>query len=454
MTEDINENDAIGLDESEEDEEEMMQRWRQSHHQKLQNKNQPVIDKFMGKGRHHFVTGITPAYYGELLIWALMQYLKRNDWKIADTLGYRLPEPVYVDLNMENEKLNLLVSGQILVEKEKDRYTITVDANPILRGSVQIEGPAEKKQEMEDLIASVMTIADKENIYRGKKLEFSGQIRFLDVKERKWDTVVLDEAIKSEIKANSIDFLRQSERWVQYGIPVKRGILLCGAPGTGKTIVCKALMSAAEGITCITTNAYALATGGYITQLFELAEDLSPSIVIIEDIDLIGQSREEYGYHQGPALIDLLAEMDGIEEQGKIVTIATTNHLETLDKALSQRPSRFDKVIKLTRPSVTHRRELISRLCRKIPMDNKIQEYIAIKAENCTPAQLQEIVFGLTIQQPGGQSELVFNKADIDRAISGINEKNRHQLGFVVNDNHNGHKLEQIIIQHSENENS
>jgi cell division protease FtsH len=360
---------------------------------------------------------------------------------------------VYADLNTGSEKLNLLVSGQILVEKEEACFIITVSVNPILRGSVQIEGSSDKKQKMTDFIAGVTAIADQENIYRGKKLEFSGQIRFLDVKERTWDTVVLDEAIKAEIKANSIDFLRQSERWVQYGIPVKRGILLCGEPGTGKTIICKALMSAAENITCITTNAYALAAGGYITQLFELADDLTPSIVIIEDIDLIGQSREEFGYHQGPALIELLAEMDGIEEQEKIVTIATTNHLENLDKALSQRPSRFDKVIKLTRPSVMHRRELISRLCRKIPMDNKIQEYIAIKAENFTPAQLQEIVFGLTIQQPAEKSELVFNKADIDRAISGINEKNRHQLGFVVNDNHNGNKLEQIIIQQSENDN-
>jgi cell division protease FtsH len=204
-------------------------------------------------------------------------------------------------------------------------------------------------------------------------------------------------------------------------------------------------MSAAEDITCITTNAYALAAGGYITQLFELADDLCPSIVIIEDIDLIGQSREEFGYNQGPALIDLLAEMDGIEEQEKIVTIATTNHLETLDKALSQRPSRFDKVIKLTSPSITHRREIISHLCRKIPMDNKIQEYIAVKAENCTPAQLQEIVFSLTIQQPAGQKEPVFSRTDIDRAISKINDKNRHPMGFVVNDNHNGHKLEPML---------
>jgi cell division protease FtsH len=446
MTEEMDEEEGflVTPDESEEGEESAIQNWRARQHKKLQGKNQSTIDKFLGRGSRHYVTGIMPGYYGELLIWALLQYLKRTGWKIVDTLGYREPEPVYADVNTGSETMNLLVSGQILVEKDKDRYSITVAVNPILRGSVQMEGSAEKKEGMSQFIADVLTIADVENFYRGKKLEFSGRIRFLDIGHKTWDTIVLDAETKAEIKANSIGFLRQEERWMQFGIPVKRGILLCGEPGTGKTVICKALMSEAEDITCIITNAYALAEGGYITQLYELADDLSPCIVFIEDIDLIGQSRTESGYHHGPALIDLLAELDGVEEQEKIVTIATTNLLETLDKALSQRPSRFDKVIKLTRPSVQYRRELISLLCRKIPMEKNIQEYLAIKAENCTPAQLQEIIFGLTIQQPPGQSELVFTKADIDRAISNINDKSRHQIGFVIDDNHNGHKLEQI----------
>jgi cell division protease FtsH len=203
-------------------------------------------------------------------------------------------------------------------------------------------------------------------------------------------------------------------------------------------------MSEAEGITCITTNAYALDADGYVTELYELADDLSPSIVFIEDLDLIGQSRMEFGYHRGSALLALLAVLDGVEEQKKIVTVATTNFLESLDKALSQRPSRFDRVIRLTRPSMQQRRQIVNRLCRKIPIDEIMQEYISIKADNCTPAQLQEIIYSLVIQHTAGQSELSFNKTDVERAISHINDKNRYQIGFVVNDNHNGHKLPQI----------
>ena len=136
-------------------------------------------------------------------------------------------------------------------------------------------------------------------------------------------------------------------------------------------------------------------------------------------------------------MLSLLSVMDGVEEQREVVTVATTNCLETLDKALSQRPSRFDRVIKLARPSVEERRELVSRLCQKIPLDGEVQEYIARRAENCTPAQLQEIVFSLVIRQTNGQSGLLVGKDDVERAISRINDKSRHRLGFTGG-NHNG----------------
>jgi len=135
--------------------------------------------------------------------------------------------------------------------------------------------------------------------------------------------------------------------------------------------------------------------------------------------------------------------MDEVEEQREVVTVATTNCLETLDKALAERPSRFDRVIRLTRPSVEQRRELVRRLSQKIPLDEGTQEYIAIRADNCTPAQLQEIVYSLVIQHASRQPELAFNKADIDWAISRINDKGRHRLGFIGG-NHNGSKPDQF----------
>jgi len=418
--------------------------WHERQRKKRQMKNKPAIDKFLGNGTRTYATGMLPRYYGGLLAWALYQNIKRKDWKIINTLGYREPEPIYDEVNTGDEKLQLIIGGQILVENDNDRISITVDINPRCRASVQIEGPEEHKLVIDQFVEDTMTIAKNENFYRGKKIEFAGLIHFLDIKDKTWDSVVLDDETKAEIKSNTVGFLKQSERWLQYGIPAKRGILLSGEPGTGKTIICKALMSETEGITCITTNGYALEADDYLTELYELADDLSPTIVFIEDIDLIGQNRMEFGYQRGSALVALLAVLDGVEEQKKIVTVATTNFLESLDKALSQRPSRFDRVIRLTRPSLQQRRELVNRLCQKIPIGENMQEYIAIKAENCTPAQLQEITYSLVIQHMVGQSELSFSKTDVDRAISHINDKNRNQIGFVVNDNRNGHKCNQF----------
>ena len=427
--------------------------WLEKRRRRLQQKNRADINQFLGKSRRTNHVGILPRYYAELLTWALHRYLEREGWKITATLGYHGPEPVYVDVDTGGETENLLMDGQMLIEKGDIRYTVTVDANPRRRGSVQLEGPLKKKREMAGFIGGILDIVDKENFYQGKKIEFSGRIRFLDVKDRSWDSIVLESEVKHEINANTVDFLRRNDEWSKYGIPLKRGILLAGEPGTGKTIICKALMAEADGITCVTTNGYALDDDDYITELYELAEDLSPCIVFIEDIDLIGQSRMEFGYQRGSALLSLLSVMDGVEEQQEVVTIATTNCLETLDKALSERPSRFDRVIKLSRPSIEQRIELISRLCEKIPLDDDIQEYIAGKTENCTPAQLQEIIYSLVIQYSAAQSELLVNKADVDRAISRINNKNRHRLGFT-DGNHNGDKPVQITITGNQDERS
>lgn len=186
---------------------------------------------------------------------------------------------------------------------------------------------------------------------------------------------------------------------------------------------------------------------GYISELYELAQDLSPCLVFIEDIDLIGQNRFEFGYSRGSALMSLLAVLNGVEEQEQIVTVATTNCLATLDKAISERPSRLDRVIELTRPSIEHRREIISLLTQKISMGEATQDYIARKAEHCTPAQLKEIVHGLIIrhrdESPTSHSQcLEFSKDDIDSIVSKVNGRNKHQIGFGIPNNHNGSRYD------------
>jgi ATP-dependent 26S proteasome regulatory subunit len=154
---------------------------------------------------------------------------------------------------------------------------------------------------------------------------------------------------------------------------------------------------------------------------------LRPSLVFIEDIDLIGQNRDA-------PLVSLLAILDGVEENREIVTVATTNYLEMLDTALSERPSRFDRVIKLNRPAPAERLQLVNSQCLKIPLSPETQSYIAARAGGCTPAQIQEIVHSLVIDriQKNGNDEEAFDpsRSDVDKAVARISGMNRSPLGF------------------------
>jgi cell division protease FtsH len=412
--------------------------------ERLQQRHSTAINDFLGKGNRMDAAVIKPRYYGELLTWALHQYMKLEGWKVVRTLGYNSPEPVYIDVNTgEGTSQNLLRDGVLFVKKCEECLTITVDVYLRSYNSVVICGLASNKDQVLEFAKGVETIASEQNFYRSKKLEFAGRIRFLKLPARNWEGVILDAGIKREICANTIGFLGNRERLAGYGIPPKRGVLLVGEPGTGKTLVCKALMAEAKDITCILAHAYALGEDEYITELYELAQDLSPSIVFIEDIDLITQNRVELGYSRGPALLSLLSALDGVEEQREIVTIATTNHLEIIDEAIGHRPSRFDRVIKLPLPSLEERKQLVELLSHKIPLEESSKEYIARKTEHCTPAQLQEIMYSLAIKHCSetpveDKQSLKPTTDDIDNAISRINGRNKQRLGFCPKDNHNG----------------
>ncbi|HSW58637.1 MAG TPA: ATP-binding protein [Dehalococcoidales bacterium] len=411
-------------------------------HQRYGAKNKFSTDRFLGQGKRVSNVGIVPRYYGELLTWALQRYLEKEGWQVVQVLGYHGHEPVYIDVNTDVEQYeNLLRDGQMLVEKDASRLIITVDINLRWRNSILVEGLAKDEIDTDGFVHGVITLAKELNLYRGKKIELAGRLRFLNLKNRSMESIILDDITKKEIRANTTGFLNKKALWKKYGISSRRGLLLAGEPGTGKTIICKSLMAEATGLTCIITSAYYIDSDEYLTELYELAAELSPSLVFIEDIDLIGQNREEFGYQRGKALLSLLAVLDGIEEKKEIVTVATTNSIEILDKALSQRPSRFDRVIKLSRPGYALRRALVGRLCQIIPCDERLQEYIAHKTEGYTPAQVQEVIHSLVIENSSGESAPDnFSELDVDYILSRINVRNCQKIGFSISNNHQGNQ--------------
>ena len=386
-----------------------------------------TINRFLGEKSWVAETYTTKWYYGNLLAWTVKCVIKSRGWKIMSVLGYSLDEPVIRDIQTDYTKFeSCVLDGQFLLEKNNIRLIIILGAS----NSVQIEGGEKHHRLVKSFIRSIGDFLNKHNFYRGKNLNFNGGISFLNAGQRDWDSVILDPAMKKEIRLNTIGFLKNCAQLEKYGVPPKRGIILAGEPGTGKTIVCKALMSEADKITCITTTADGMVMGGYIPELFSVAQALSPSIIFIEDIDFIGQERHD-SYRGTPPLISLLAEMDGIAEKNAIVTVATSNSFETLDKALSERPSRFDRVFRITRPAYQQRDELVKHISQKIPLSEDVREYIVEETNGFTPAQIQEVLHGMVIARfAQGEDIVQFNRRDVDSTIALLNIRRTGTIGF------------------------
>jgi len=299
------------------------------------------------------------------------------------------------------------------------------------------------KKEAYSFAQGVDETAQGQNMYQGKKLEFARHIRFLKLPSKNWDDLTLDSTVKYDIQANTVGFLNRLPELAGYGIPPKRGVILVGEPGTGKTLICKTLINHSPEITCIVAYQGALGDSTYIYNLYELAQDLAPSIVFIEDIDLVGQDREESNYCRGEGLFTLLKALDGVEECDRVVTVATANSLETLDKALRERPSRFDRIIQLLPPSLEQRKEFIQSLSQRIPMDEDAQDYLARWTEGYTPAQIQELAYSLAIEHKHrpGCNELGHCKFDVEEVKNVLSRRNKKNkvIGFrKLSDNGNG----------------
>ena len=384
-------------------------------------------NKFLGEKSWVAETYTTRWYYGKLLAWTVKGVIKTRGWKIMSVEGCNFDEPVIRDIQIDYTQFESCVTdGQFLLEKNNIRLIIIING----ANSVQIEASEKHRRLVKSFIRSINDFLNKHNFYKWKNLNFDGGISFLNAGQREWDSVILDPAMKKEIRLNTIGFLKNCAQLEKYGVPPKRGIILAGEPGTGKTIVCKALMSEADKITCIATTAEGMVQGGYIPELFSIAQALCPSIIFIEDIDFIGQERHD-SYRGTPPLISLLAEMDGIAEKNAIVTVATSNSFETLDKALSERPSRFDRLFRITRPAYQQRTELVKHISKKIPLSEDIREYIIKETNGFTPAQIQEVLHGMVIAHSAlGEDIMQFNRRDVDSTIALLNIRRTGMIGF------------------------
>ncbi len=239
------------------------------------------------------------------------------------------------------------------------------------------------------------------------------------------DVAGLDE--EKEELVEIVEFLKKPEKFTKMGAKIPKGVLLYGKPGTGKTLIAKAIAGEAD-VPFISMSGsefiemFAGLGASRVRKLFEKARKLAPCIVFIDEIDAIGSRRSSNSgaeTENNQTLNQLLVEMDGFSSEETIIVLAATNRPEMLDKALL-RPGRFDRQITIPAPDLKGRLEILKIHSKeKRIADNVNLESIAEDTAGFTGAELANILNEAAIIATKNKHEDI-EKEDIEEAVKKV----------------------------------
>ena len=247
------------------------------------------------------------------------------------------------------------------------------------------------------------------------------------------DVAGVDEA-KEDVK-ELVDFLREPDKFQRLGGRIPRGILMVGQPGTGKTLLAKAIAGEAKVpfFTISGSDFVEMFVGvgaSRVRDMFDQAKKQAPCIIFIDEIDAVGRHRGAGlgGGHdeREQTLNQLLVEMDGFEANDGIIVIAATNRPDVLDPALL-RPGRFDRQVVVGLPDIRGREQILKVHMRKVPIDDRVNAgVIARGTPGFSGADLANLVNEAALFAARGNRKLVtmeeFEKAK-DKIMMGAERK-------------------------------
>ena len=232
-----------------------------------------------------------------------------------------------------------------------------------------------------------------------------------------------------------IDFLHDPQKYTDIGAKLPKGALLVGSPGTGKTLLAKAVAGEANvPFFSISGSDFVEMFVGMgasrVRDLFQQAAKVAPCIIFIDEIDAVGRSRDtRYGGNseQEQTLNQLLAEIDGFDSTKGVVCLAATNRPEILDKALL-RPGRFDRRIVVDNPNLQGRLDTLKVHTRKIKLSEDVDlRKIAQATAGCVGADLANLVNEAALRAVRKGRKMVNQEdlmAAIDTVVAGAEKKN------------------------------
>jgi hypothetical protein len=325
----------------------------------------------------------------------LGELVRGGEWAGEVELGG--VERVAVPLG-EEEAISCVQAGLWLVGDGRDGDRCVIMLKSLERGmgeQLGLEVMAAGEARAEAVHDELRRLMAERNVYRGRVLELRSRhfhddddapllVHALPPIER--DRIVLAEGVLERIERQALGMARHAERLRASGRHLRRGLLLHGPPGVGKTLTAMYLAHRMRDRTVVLLTGQSV---GAVRASVDLATALQPSMVILEDADLVALSRAF-----GPTnaiLFELLNAMDGLDADHDVLFLLTTNRADLLEPALAARPGRIDQAVELAAPDAAGRSRLIDLYGEGLDLRLHDRDALVAELDGTTPAFIREL---------------------------------------------------------------
>ena len=290
-------------------------------------------------------------------------------------------------------------------------------------GAAQLHVAANRPRVAQDVAAAIRRLALVHNVYRGQVVSFGrdmfgergAALQFHRRPDLTAEEVILPTETLATIHRQVVGVAEHRQQLLAAQQHLKRGLLLYGPPGVGKTHSVRYLTSQLHGVTIVQLTGDSLR---FISTACSVARTLQPAMVVVEDVDLIAEDR---GMHPGhhPLLFQLLNEMDGLAEDADVVFLLTTNRADVLEPALAARPGRVDQAVPLDLPDAEARRRLVALYRGSLALDQSRLDSVIARTEGVTASFLKELLrrAALIAASQSGSDRLAVSADQLDTAL-------------------------------------
>jgi len=341
-----------------------------------------MVAAYLERGDYEKIMNLCNQVEADLLLERLPAFIRRHGgqvvWSIRPGGHGQLLNSTQRTVKIAGKTRRILREGHLFARLPDELVVVSAEPVPVSR---QVMVGVRSDGDPVGFLSRWQEYVRGDNYLRGHAFFADGRVIERE-KAYSWDDVLLPERTIRMVRTHVEGFLRHRLRLKGLGVKARRGIILAGPPGTGKTLLGKVLADTL-GVSFMWVSPRHIENAASFDTVLSLARFVAPAVVFLEDLDLFAEERDS---NRWVGLGELMNQLDGAVEIEDIVTIATTNRLEVIERALRNRPGRFDRVVKLEAMDEECRRTMLARALGRAGWSS-LRRWTRNAGVQCSPAR-------------------------------------------------------------------